>query len=421
MGWTEEHVEAARSATPGTSHVTHLNNAGCSLPTQRTLDAVIGYLHNEANYGGYETFDASTTDLERPYTALASLLNCHPDEISVVTSATEAWQQVIYGLAAATTAEKNKWRPGDRLLTSLCEYGSNYIAYLQLQKRTGIQIEIIPETEEGDLDLVSLREMLQEQQQEQSSSSFPSPSKVVLVSINHVPTSSGRVYNVHGVGALTKEFSIPFLLDACQSVGQVPVDVKAIGCHFLTGTGRKYVRAPRGSGFLYCSKEAMSFFEPATLDNTGAVWSSSDTYELRPTAKRFERYEMSFAAKVGLGIAVEQCVELGIDTIWARIQSLAELLRVQLLQIDKNRVQIHDKGAVLCGIVSFTIKGIPADALQQKLFKEYGINTSVSRVPSSRLDFENRDLVAVVRASLHYYNTKEEVEKLVDAVTKLAM
>jgi cysteine desulfurase / selenocysteine lyase len=326
---------------------------------------------------------------------------------------------VVYGLSYS-------WHRGDRLLTSLCEYGSNYIAYLQLQKRTGIIIEVIPETNEGDIDLVALREMLLGNKIENQTIldqelpfSSPSPppsnasSRVVLVSLNHVPTSSGRVYNVHGVGAITREFKIPFLLDACQSVGQLPVDVKAIGCDFLSGTGRKYLRAPRGSGFLYCSKEAMDFFEPATLDNTGASWSSATSYELRGTAKRFERYEMSFAAKVGLGIAVEQCLQLGIENIWQRIQHLSQLLRFRL----KDVVQLHDKGAVLCGIVTFSIENMSADELQKRLF-DCGINTSVSRTPSSRLDFENRNLSAVVRASLHYYNTEQETEKLAEAITK---
>jgi selenocysteine lyase/cysteine desulfurase len=322
--------------------------------------------------------------------------------------------------------EEKKWRPGDRLLTSLCEYGSNFIAYLQLQRRTGILIEIIPETEEGDLDLVALQEMLHVRNQQKQPSTyscfFPDTlsSKVVLVSLNHVPTSSGRVYNVHGVGALTKKFNIPFLLDACQSVGQLPVDVKAIGCDFLSGTGRKYLRAPRGSGFLYCSKEAMNFFEPATLDNKGACWTSHEKYDLWPTAKRFERYEMSFGAKVGLGIAVEQCLELGIDKIWARIHFLAEFLRSELQKIDETHVQVHDKGSVLCGIVSFTIPSIPADAFQLLLFNHYGINTSVSRIASSRLDFEKKNLLAVVRASVHYYNTQQEILKLVDATRKIA-
>jgi cysteine desulfurase/selenocysteine lyase len=323
---------------------------------------------------------------------------------------------VLYGLAASSS-EDTKWRPGDRLLTSLCEYGSNYIAYLQLQKRTGIKIEIIPETEQGDLDLLALENMLQPQKQENSS-------RVVLVSLNHVPTSSGRVYNnVHGVGALTKQYNVLFLLDACQSVGQMPVDVKAIGCDFLSGTGRKYLRAPRGSGFLYCSKQAMSKFEPATLDNTGAVWSSPTSYELKPTARRFERYEMSFAAKVGLGIAIEQCLQIGIDKIWERIHYLAELLRSKLQQENSSSshsVQVHDKGALLCGLVSFTVDTMSADTLKQRLFKEYSINTSVSRVPSSRLDFENRNLTAVVRASVHYYNTEREIEILASAVTECA-
>jgi cysteine desulfurase/selenocysteine lyase len=321
---------------------------------------------------------------------------------------------------------------------------------LQLQKRTGIVIEIIPEKDYyEELDLDALRKML-----EQSSSAFSQ--RVVLVSLNHVPTSSGKVYNVEGVGALTKEFKVPFLVDACQSVGQMPVDVQKINCDFLTGTGRKYLRAPRGSGFLYCSKDAMQYFEPATLDNTGATWTSADTYELRPTARRFERYEMSFAAKVGLGIAVEQCLELGIDRIWHRIQYLARELHIRVEDVKvqvgrrpttvKKRGQRHQvprrslstpspfiyrtlahtyeprlcsHGQELCGIVTFTVDDITADELQKEL-AEAKINTSVSRISSSRLYFEKEELKAVVRASVHYYNTEEEINTFVEVVDRIA-
>lgn len=372
----------------------------------------------------YETFDAASEDLERPYTALASLLNCSPDEIAIVTSATEAWQQVIYGLAS-------NWAPGDRILTSLCEYGSNYIAYLHLKKRTGIEIEVIPETQQGDLDLEALEKTLAQQEylepqhaqasSEEAQPPFSSslsnrPSRIVLVSLNHVPTSSGRVYNVEGVGAVTTRYKVPFLLDACQSVGQLPVDVQKIGCDFSSGTGRKYLRAPRGSGFLYCSRTALDLLEPATLDNTGAAWTARDTYTLRPNARRFERYEMSFAAKVGLGVAVQQCNELGIKAIWARIQYLATKLRDALTQVEG--VVVQDIGAQVCGLVSFTKEGLSADEVQKTLFLSK-FNTSVSRVPSSRLDFETRGLMAVVRASVHYYNTEEEVDRLVEAVRAL--
>lgn len=321
----------------------------------------------------------------------------------MVTSATEAWQQVVYGLAAA-------WRPGDVVLTSLCEYGSNYIALLQLQRRTGIDIKVIPETPAGDLDLPALERLLE------IDGSSPG-SRVVLVAINHVPTSSGRTYDAAGVGALTRAAGVPFLLDACQSVGQMPLDVAAIGCDFLSGTGRKYLRGPRGSGFLYAAHTAAAALEPATLDNTGATWTDAGSYTLRDSARRFERYEMSFAAKAGLGAAAAQLLEVGVDRAWARIQALAGALRAALAAIEG--VNVQDRGATLCGIVSFTVAGRGADDVQRGLAAR-GINVSVSRTPSSRLDFEVRGLAEVVRASVHYYNTEEEVAAAAAAVADIA-
>lgn len=375
----------------------HLNNAGCSIPSQHTLQEVQDYLRREATRGGYETFDACSAALHRPYTALAALLNCSADEIAIVTSATAAWQQVIYGLAWT-------WQPGDRVFTSVAEYGSNYIALLQLARRTGVDIDVIPETPDGDIDTVALEAML-------STGKPP-----VLVSICHVPTSSGRVYDAAAVGALCRAAGVMFMLDACQSAGQLPLDVHRIGCDFLTATGRKYLRGPRGSGFLFCRQDALSRFEPGFLDNTGASWSGRDSYTLAPTAKRFESYEMSFAAKVGLGVAVDECVQLGIDRIWDRIQQLADALRAGLQALPG--VAVQDRGRVLCGLVSFTVAGTPADQVQQGLARQH-INVSVSRTPSSRIDFEQRGLSEIVRASVHYYNTEEQLQRFLDAVGRL--
>lgn len=325
-----------------------------------------------------------------------SLLNCHSDEIAIVTSATEAWQQVVYGLAWS-------WQPGDCLLTSFSEYGSNYIAYLQLRKRTYIEIIAIPETDNGDLCLDSLQRIL-----------LASTKKHVLISLNHVPTSSGKVYNVQGVGALASRYRVPFLLDACQSVGHLPVDVQSIQCDFLSGTGRKYLRGPRGAGFLFCRRESLGLLEPGTLDNTGATWVAADAYEMRPTARRFERYEMSFASKVGLGIAVEECLHIGIENIWERIQCLAQYLRQGLASVPG--VQVMDRGEHLCGIVTFVKQGLDPAEIQSKLMIQKGINTSVSSAASSRLDFDARELTAVVRGSVHIYNTKEEIDSLIEFV-----
>ncbi|KAL4425946.1 hypothetical protein ABPG75_009962 [Micractinium tetrahymenae] len=402
--WTEEHTQAVRAQLPTLDppNLVHLNNAGCSIPSRSTLGAVQSYLEREATRGGYETFFAAEAELRRPYTALAALLGCHEDELAILSSATAAWQQVVYGLAWT-------WRPGDRVLTSVAEYGSNMIALLQLAKRTGVLIEVIPETEEGDIDLAALRGMLQP-----GGAAGRPP---VLVSISHVPTSSGRVYDAAGVGALCRAAGVLFMLDACQSVGQMPLDVRAIDCDFLSATGRKYLRGPRGSGLLFCRRDALGLFEPGTVDNTGGIWTGAGEYALQPTAKRFEQYESSFAAKVGLGVAAEECVQLGIGRIWACIQQLAAALRAGLTALPG--VTVHDRGALLCGLVSFSISGLTASEVQVALEQQH-INVSVSRIGSTRFDFERRGLAEVLRASVHCYNTEEEMERFLAAVGELS-
>lgn len=215
-----------------------------------------------------------------PYPALATLLNASPKEIAIVTSATTGWQTVVYGLAPG-------WQPDDTLLTSVHEYASNFLAYLQLKKRTGVQIVVVPETADRDIDLEALEAAV-----------IAAPRRPVLISITHVPTNSGRIYDAPGVGAIARRHGVPYLLDACQSVGQVPIDVQAIGCDFLTGTGRKYLRGPRGVGFLYARASAQAYAEPGFIDLHGAKWVSDEGYELAPDATRYESYEISFAAKV---------------------------------------------------------------------------------------------------------------------------
>eukprot|EP00890_Picochlorum_soloecismus_P003125 jgi/Picsp_1/3813/NSC_01325-R1_aminotransferase class v len=398
--WTPLQIKNALKDTPGVSHVVHFNSAGSSLPTEQTLNAVTEYLKEEAIYGGYETAKLRESDLFRPYKELSRLLNCDPSEIAIVTSATEAWLQAIYGLAWT-------WMPGDRILTSLNEYGTNYITYLQLKKRFKIEVEVIPETAEGDICLSSLEQEIND----------GSKRPAVLISLTHIPTSSGRVYDAEGVGKLANKYEIVYLLDACQSIGQLRVDVHEIGCDMLSGTGRKFLRAPRGSGFLYCSSKIMETFEPASLDVSSAEWESGERYKMKPTAIRFEKYEMSFAAKVGLGIAVRYCNDVGLESIERRILWLAFKLRSKLASIEQ--VRVCDVGARLCGIVSFAVTGVSADNVHTTLQTVHGISTSVSRITSSRLDFENRGLVDIVRASVHYYNTETEIDSLVAALKNI--
>ncbi|KAL3143663.1 hypothetical protein ABBQ38_002458 [Trebouxia sp. C0009 RCD-2024] len=383
-----------RADTPGAQKVLHFNNAGSALPTTQVVQAQLDYLELEAKIGGYEAFAQQGEALEKPYTALAKLLNCHSDEIAIVTSSTAAWFQVFGGLHL---------KAGDRILTSYSEYGSNFLAYLQAVKRQQVQIEIIPEDDEGDIDVHALESMVSDGAQ-----------RPTLIAITHIPTSSGRVYtSAAAVGAIAQREGIPYLLDATQSVGQMPVDVQALGCDYLTSTGRKFVRGPRGTGILYASRAAMARREPAMVDVHGAVWTGRNEYELVPSAKRYELFEMSYAAKLGLGIALEYTRDIGIDAIWDRVQFLAGMLRDKLREVPG--VTVQDKGRLLCGIVSFTMDGKAPEAVKDALAQK-GINISISPANSTLLDFSRRGLDKVLRASVHYYNTEEEVAHFVQTL-----
>jgi selenocysteine lyase/cysteine desulfurase len=385
-------VHRARADTPGCEHVTHFNNAGAALPPQPVLDAVIGHLNREAEIGGYEAAAERKDEVEHTYDALASLLGCARDEVAVVENATRAWDMAFYSF---------RFQPGDRILTASAEYASNYIALKQVADRTGAAIEVIPDDDFGQVDVEALARMLDE--------------RVKLVSLVHVPTQGGLVNPAAAVGRLTRAAGVPLLLDACQSVGQMPVDVHQIGCDVLTGTGRKFLRGPRGTGFMYVRRDLIERLEPPFLDLHAAEWLADGGYRIRPDARRFENWETSYATKIGLGVAADYALALGLDAIQARVYALAAELRERLQQVDG--VAVHDLGRERCGIVTFSVRGHGATQVAQALGADR-INVSVSPISYSRLDFARRGLSDLVRASVHYYNTDEEIDRVAEAVAR---
>ena len=382
MAFNLDHV---RAETPGCQHVVHLNNAGAGLMPQPVLDAVIAHLEREAHIGGYEAADAAHDAVEHTYDATAALIGCARDEIAIVENATRAWDMAFYSVPL---------KPGDRILTAMAEYASNYIAYLQVAARTGAIIEAIPNDETGQLSVAALQQMIDD--------------RVKLIAITHVPTNGGLVNPAPAIGRVARAAGIPYLLDACQSVGQLPVDVAAIGCDMLSATGRKYLRGPRGTGFLYVRRTLIERLEPPFLDLHAATWTARDRYEIRPDARRFENWETNYATKIGLGVAIDYARQWGIETTWARIQSLATLLRSRLSELPG--VIVRDIGAHQCGIVTFTIAEHEAARVVDALLA-HGINTSFTTRTGTLLDMEARGLTEMVRASVHYYNSEEEIER----------
>jgi cysteine desulfurase / selenocysteine lyase len=385
-------IDRLRAETPGCAHVLHLNNAGSALPTKRTLDATLDHLKLEAEIGGYEAADRERDRLNAFYPSIAKLIGANEDEIAFVENATRAWDLAFYTLAES-------YKPGERILTCVSEYSSNYISYLQVAKKTGVEIVPVPDDNMGQIDVAALANMIDK--------------RVRLIALNHVPTQGGLVQPAEAVGKIARAAGVPYLLDACQSVGQMPIDVDAIGCDFLSATGRKYMRGPRGTGFLYARRSAYEAMEPIFLDNHAARWTAADEYKVVADAKRFENWERYFAGVLGLATAADQAVELGMDAVWARICLLADGLRQRLATF--RGIHLTDLGSVKGGIVTFAVDGMEHTDIKAKL-RAQSINCSVSTRFSSRLDLEGRGLKDVVRASVHIYNTEAELDRFVAAL-----
>lgn len=394
-------VARARADTPGCATVAHFNHAGCSLPPRVVTDAQVAWLRAEALAGGYELAEQRADEVAATYDEVAALIGAAPGEIALVENATFAWHQAFWSLGL---------RPGDRILTADAEYASGFVSFLQARRRLGVTIEVVPSDESGQLSLAALAAALDDGR-----------GPVGLVAVTHVPTNGGLVNPAADVGRLARDAGVPFLLDACQSVGQMPVDVEAIGCDMLVATGRKFLRAPRGTGFLYVRRALLDRtdpapLEPAFLDLLGAEWVAPERFELRADARRFESWESSLAAQAGLRAAVAYARSWGLDAIGAQVSAVAERLRARLAEVPG--VTGRDRGRRRCGIVTFTRDGVGAEDVRRALAVE-AVNVSVSSPSSTLLDALARELPPLVRASVHYTTTDDEIDRLVEAVARL--
>jgi len=387
-------IERARNETPGCRNVVHFNNAGAALVPQPVLDCMVTYLNLEARIGGYEAAEEKEETIKHTYDAAAALIHASPEEIAVEASATRAWDMAFYSIPL---------NPGDRILTSMAEFASNYIAYLHRAEKTGARIEVVPDDEYGQLSIRDLENLLDD--------------SVRLVSVTHIPTNGGLVNPVEDIGRVVKQSRAYYLVDACQSVGQFELDVNRVGCHFLSTTSRKYLRGPRGAGFLYIRRDCIEELDPPFLDLFSARWTATQHYEAMKDARRFETWESNYAIKLGLGAAIDYHNTWDIQAVWSRITFLADTLRTELGKIPG--VVVRDLGKIKCGIVTFTVDGHDSEKFRNSL-RAIGMNVSTSSALSTRLDMERRELDCVVRASVHYFNTVEEIDRFCAAVRDLS-
>jgi selenocysteine lyase/cysteine desulfurase len=387
-------LAAVRADTPGCAEHVFLDSAGASLPATPVLEEMFEHLRREAEIGGYRAANERAGDLARGYAVFAELLDCRPEEVAFTDSATRGWLSLLDAVPL---------RPGDRLLISHVEYASNAIALLGLAERTGASVEIMPSDAHGRIDVDALRELLDE--------------RVKLVSLVHVPTNGGLVNPVREVAEAAHAVDALVLLDACQSAGQLPVRVADTGVDLLAGTGRKWLRGPRGTGFLVATNSARERLRPRLVDNLGATWLSPDRVQLRADARVFELWEHGTAARLGLIAAAEYALGLGIDTITAEIGARADRARAGLATIPG--VIPRDLGEQRCGLITFTVEGQDSEPVRDALL-ERNVTVTANYASNTRIDMDERGLESVVRASPHYFVADAQIDEFLTAVADVA-
>jgi len=384
-------IARLRADTPGCARLIHLNNAGAALPARPVLDAVQAHLALEAEIGPMEAGERAADRFAALYPLAARLLGAQPDEIALTDSVTRGWQLALASLPL---------KPGARLLTHRSEWAGNLAGLHRRAAEVGGQVEVIPSNPDGTASVDALAAMVDD--------------RVGLIALTWAPANGGLLNDAAGVGAVARAAGIPYLIDAAQVVGQWPVDVAALACDFLACNGRKHLRAPRGTGLLYVGRDIRGRIEPPHVDAWSAPWPDQRP---RADARAFEATESAAAMRLGLGVAIGQALDLGLDWISARIGRLADRARSSLAALPG--VTVHDIGTIRTGLVSFSVAGIAPHDLRQRLAAE-GINLGANGRTYTPLDLIARDLHDLMRLSPSYYNTEDEIDRAVDAVGRLS-
>ena len=385
-------IQKIRQEIPYYGNKIFLNNAGSSLSPNVVTKKIQAFLHQEELFGGYKLEDIQAAQIAAFYKETANLLNCKEQNIAFAHDATDAYIKALSSIPFKT---------GDVVITSSNDYASNQIQFISLQKRFGIVVKRVAALSNGDIDRNHFQELLQEK-------------TPVLVAITHIPTNSGLIQDVAAIGEICEQHGILYLVDACQSVGQIVVDVQKIKCDFLSATGRKFLRGPRGTGLLFVSDRVLqSNMAPLLIDGWGAKWTGLNQFEMKASAKRFETWERSYALIIGLTEAIRYANEIGMDIIEERNIELQRRLRDNLSTI--KGVTVYDKGSRLGNLITFKKAGISLEDLKEHL-DDHEVYYSVSTLEWGLIDFKEKGVEWVIRFSPHYFNTLEEMDRVASIV-----
>ena len=388
-------LERLRAETTGCSSRVHLNNAGASLMPSPVIAAIIRHLELEAEVGGYEAQDIQSEAIAAAYQSIASLIGSNASNIAFTENATASFMQAL----SAIPFERD-----DVILTTRNDYASNQIQFLSLQARLGVRVIHAPDKPRGGVDASKMIDLIEQHRPR-------------IVCVTHVPTNSGLIQDVAAIGVVCRNLEVIYLVDACQSVGQLPIDVKDIGCDFLSATARKFLRGPRGCGFLYVSDRILQQgLEPLFIDMRGANWTGENGYQVVDSAKRFENWEFAWSLVLGTAVAADYATDIGIRAISSRVAGLVALLRGELSEL--GGVTVLGSKDELGGIVTITLQDHDPAEIVTKL-RSQKINVSAQGRESAVMDYDRKRVQGALRISPHYYNSNAEIISLVAAIESI--
>ena len=380
-------VAAGRAATPGWGERLLFNMAGASPMSAAALAALQGHLVRESRLGPMEAAEAVAPQLQALRVDAARLLNAGTDEVAVLPSASAA-----LGAVWSALVHTRPLRPGDRVLVGRQEWGGNLATY----QRAGAEVQVLPCRPDGSVDAEASTALIDE--------------RVRLISLTWLPANGGLINDAAALGRVARAAGVPYLVDAGQALGQLPVDVQQLGCDVLKGAGRKHLRGPRGTALLYVRRGFLPQLTPPWVDVQSAPWAAG----LRDDARRFETSEQPVALRLALQVALAEALDLGVGAIAARVQALAAALRDRLATL--GHVQLHDLGSgPRSGLVSFTVDG-ETPAVTRARLAQRGIHIGANGVPYTPLDMQARGLEAVARASLSWLHDEGDIERLASAL-----
>lgn len=384
-----------RADTKGTAQCVHLNNAGSSLMPAPVADAIVQHIRLEEMLGGYEAADLMQSAIQDSRGNVAELLNTHPRNVAILESATTGFERALASF---------DFSPGDVIVTTRNDYISNQLAFMALAQRLGVVIRHAADLPEGGVDPQSVRTLLRDP-------------RCKLMTATWIPMNSGLVQPVHSLGEECEAAGIPFVVDACQAVGQIPIDLRTLKCDYLSASARKFLRGPRGIGFLYVSDRQLEAGRyPLFIDMRGARWTGKDSFQIETSAIRFEQWEFAYALVLGLGAAAAYAQTANIATVQELSWGLASYAREQLARLPN--VRVLDRGRELCAIVTIAMHGWAAPDVVAELRKRQ-IHTSRLVQELAVFDMKDKGVASALRISPHYFNTRGEIDLLREALREI--